>query len=198
MGRGTRAAMLLGIAAVVAVLVGIALAGLLRSEGWDPGGPGSPQALQQPSALSEREPAAARAPLPEITLPGLAGGPDIAVARYRGRPLVINFWATWCAPCVEEMPALQEVAAAAQGKVAFLGVNEVDAPDAASAFVAKLGITYDLAADPRQDFFHQIGAFGMPTTLLVDPQGTIVYRHTGPLDAPELRWLLAKHLSVQL
>lgn len=198
MRRGTRTTVLLGIAVVAVVLIGTAATNLLGGDRQPPGGSGIPQVFQPPAALSERVSSTARVPLPEVTLPGFADGPDIALTRYRGRPLVVNLWATWCAPCVEEMPALQRVAAAAQGKVAFLGINEADDPDAARALVAQLGITYDLATDPRQDFFHRIGAFGMPTTLLVDPQGTIVYRHTGPLDAPALRRLLAEHLSIQV
>lgn len=198
MGRGTRATVLLGIAVVAAVLVGVGLATLLGGDRRPSSGPGSFRVPQGAVGLSERLPATARGPLPEVTLAGFAGRPDIALTIFRCRPLVVNLWATWCAPCVEEMPAFQQVAAAARGKVAFLGVNVADDPDAASAFVAKLGITYDLATDPRQDFFHRIAAYGMPTTLLVDPQGTVVYRHTGPLDAPALRRLLAEHLSVKV
>ncbi|MGH8902140.1 MAG: TlpA family protein disulfide reductase [Egibacteraceae bacterium] len=198
MRRGTRTAVLLGVVVVAAAFVGIGLANLLGGDRRPPAGPGISQASQPAAGLSERLPATSRGPLPEVTLTGFAGRPDVALTSYRGRPLVVNLWATWCAPCVEEMPAFQQVAAAARGKVTFLGVNVADDPDAAMAFVAKLGITYDLAADPRQDFFHRIAAYGMPTTLLVDPQGTIVYRRTGPLDAPELRGLLAEHLSVEV
>jgi cytochrome c biogenesis protein CcmG, thiol:disulfide interchange protein DsbE len=194
MTRGTRAAVLLGLAIVAAVLAGIALASLLggdRRSGVD----ASSRASQGPMSLSKRLPATARGPLPDVVLPGFAGRPDVALASYRGRPLVVNLWATWCEPCIQEMPAFQQVATDTQGKVAFLGVNEADDPDAARAFVAKLGITYDLATDPNQGFFDRTGAYGMPTTLFVDPQGTIAYRHTGPLDGPKLRRLLAEHLS---
>jgi cytochrome c biogenesis protein CcmG, thiol:disulfide interchange protein DsbE len=196
MSRRIRATVLLGVVVVAAVLVGVALAGVLGGVLRSPDGFGNRWASQAPAGLSGRLPATARGPLPEVTLVGFAGHSDVVLTRYRGRPLVINLWATWCAPCVEEMPALQQVATATRGTVAFLGVNVADDPDAARAFVAKLGITYDLASDPHQDFARRVAAFGMPTTLLVDPQGTIVYRRTGPLDAAALRGLLADRLSI--
>jgi cytochrome c biogenesis protein CcmG/thiol:disulfide interchange protein DsbE len=151
---------------------------------------------QEPPLLQDRLSATDRAPLPDVMLGGFAGRPDVVLAAYRGRPLVVNLWATWCAPCVEEMPAFERVARAAGGRVAFLGVDVQDTPDKAEAFVRELGISYDLATDPRREFATRIGAFGMPTTLLVDPNGTIVYRHTGPLKVADLRRLLGEHLAV--
>jgi cytochrome c biogenesis protein CcmG/thiol:disulfide interchange protein DsbE len=156
--------------------------------------------LPDPSTptLRERLSSTERSPLPDVTLDGFGGGPPVELAAYRGSPLVVNLWATWCAPCVEEMPAFDEVARGSGDRVAFLGVDVQDTPRAAEAFVRDLGIGYDLAADPRREFASAIGAFGMPTTLLVDGGGTIVYRHTGPLDAAELRRLLGEHLAVAL
>lgn len=137
-------------------------------------------------------------PLPEAELPAFAEDDEpVRLEAFRGAPLVVNFWATWCAPCVAEMPDLQEVAEDTAGEAAFLGVNYRDPDrDAARAFVDELGITYDLAADPDGAFLAEVRGFGMPTTLLVDDGGTIVYRHTGALDAEQLRQLLAEHLDV--
>ena len=136
--------------------------------------------------------------LPPATLEGFAGGEPVDLADFRGEPLVLNFWATWCAPCVKEMPDLQEVASAAEGRVAFLGVDVEDAPSNAEPFVEELGITYPLALDPRREYSRQVNNFGMPTTLFVDPDGIVQYRHTGPLDAARLRELIAEHLDVTL
>ena len=137
-------------------------------------------------------------PIPDTELPGFDGGDPVQVAELAGTPLVVNFWASWCAPCVAEMPDLQDVSEEVAGRATFLGVNYRD-PDteAARAFVDELGITYELASDPAGDFLNAVGGFGMPTTLLVDAAGTIVYRHTGALDAEQLRSLLARHLEVQ-
>lgn len=192
MGHGTRTTVLLGTAVVAAVLVGIALSNAYRLAVSNP----TPQ--DPVPRLGDRVSPTAQSPLPEITLEGFGGEAPVTLTSYRGRPLVINLWATWCAPCVEEMPAFQQVAAAARGEVAFLGVDVADSPERAEAFVARLGITYDLALDPQQEFTKLVGAYGLPTTLLVTPEGTIVYRHTRPLEAAQLRALIAEWLSITL
>lgn len=137
-------------------------------------------------------------PLPDVELEGFGDeGAHVRVTAFRGTPLVVNFWATWCAPCVAEMPDFQQVAEETAGQVSFLGVNYRD-PDreAAGAFVTELGITYPLAVDPAGEFLTEVGGVGMPTTLFVDAGGLITYRHTGALDIEQLRGLLEEHLQV--
>jgi cytochrome c biogenesis protein CcmG/thiol:disulfide interchange protein DsbE len=185
---------LLGAAIALAVVVGAVAATVATRSGGLPRGTATYGGV---SRLDERLAATDEMPLPEVTLDGFAEGPPIDLAAYGGEPLVVNFWASWCAPCVEEMPDFQRVAADTQGDVAFLGVNVQDAPGNAQAFVDELDITYDLASDPRGAFYAQVQGFGMPTTLFVRPDGTIVFRHTGALTDQELRDLLATHLSVQ-
>lgn len=137
-------------------------------------------------------------PLPDAELEAFDEGEPVRVRDLIGEPLLINFWATWCAPCVAEMPDLQQVAEETTGRVRFLGVNyrEPDR-DAARRFVDELGITYQLAADPAGEFLTAVRGFGMPTTLFVDPTGTIVYRHTGALSIEALRDLIGEHLDVE-
>lgn len=137
-------------------------------------------------------------PLPDVELEAFAeGGGTIKGSDFRGTPLVVNFWATWCAPCVAEMPELEEVATELEERVAFLGVNYRD-PDraAARAFVEELGISYPLVVDPAGEFLAAVDGVVMPTTLFVDAEGTIVYRHAGALDDRELRDLLREQLGV--
>lgn len=184
-------------AGVVAAGLGAALALLARDGAPAPASAAAPVATVPPGA---RPLAAAGGPVPE-TLPtepleGFAGAPPVDLAAYRGRPLVVNLWATWCAPCVKEMPDFQAVHAALGDRVAFLGVDVQDGPARAEPFVAELGITYDLAADPQLAFTEAVGAIGMPTTLFVDPDGRIVHRVTGPMDQDALRAALEQHLGV--
>jgi thiol-disulfide isomerase/thioredoxin len=160
--------------------------------------PEVPARAAGPVPFSEQVAADQRAPLPPRTLEGFADGPPVDLAAYRGVPLVVNFWATWCAPCVEEMPAFQEVAAQAGERVAFLGVDVADAPRQAEPFVRELGIDYDLARDPDRTFAQEVGVFAMPTTLFVDADGTIVHRQVAPLDADALRGALRDHLGVDV
>ena len=110
--------------------------------------------------------------------------------------MVVNFWATWCAPCVKEMPAFQEVAADLRDQVTFLGVDVEDSPPNAEPFIERLGIDYPLAIDPQREFARSVNIFGMPTTLFVDADGIVRYRYTGPLEGDQLRELLAEHLGV--
>lgn len=192
---GVLRTLILGAGVVLLLIGGVVGATLLGASGGEPApAPGRPVTDARPLPGAE-----GAGPLPE-TLPqtlidGFAGAPPVDPASYRGSPLVVNLWATWCAPCVEEMPHFQEVAEELEGEVAFLGVDVQDGPARAEPFVAELGITYDLAADPRQEFTEAIGAFGMPTTLFVDAQGRILHRVTGPLTEPQLRAAIATHLT---
>ena len=135
-------------------------------------------------------------PLPIQTLPGFSDGDPVDVGRYLGEPLLVNFWATWCAPCVREMPMLRDMSDELAGDVTFLGINVQDMPTNAEEFIDELNVEYDQATDPKGDYFRAVGGLGMPTTLLVDAQGSVRYRHTGELDADGLRDLLQEHLGV--
>ena len=135
-------------------------------------------------------------PLPLQTLPAFGDGEPVALREYVGKPLVLNFWATWCAPCVREMPMLRDMSQDASGQVAFLGVNVQDSATKATAFLEELNVEYDQASDPAGEYFRAAGGFGMPTTLLVDRDGVVRYQHTGELSAEQLASLLEAHLDV--
>ena len=136
-------------------------------------------------------------PLPIQTLPAFSDGDPVDLEQYVGKPLLVNFWATWCAPCVREMPMLREMSEELAGDVTFLGINVQDIPMNAEAFLDELNVEYDQATDPNGDYFKAVGGLGMPTTLLVDENGLVRYRHTGELDAEGLRELLQAHLGTE-
>ncbi len=198
-GSGRRT-LLLGVALVVLVLIGTGVATRLRDGGARPvaGSSEAAPGVAGGATLAERGDPEKRFRLPDRKLQGFDGGPDVVLSDLKGAPAVVNFWATWCAPCVKEMPALQQVAAEVEGKVAFLGVNVQDAPVNATSFADQLDISYALATDSRGAFWKEVGGFGMPTTLLVDRRGMVVYRHTGALEAEELRELLRRRLGVRI
>lgn len=134
--------------------------------------------------------------LPEATLPVLAAATSVTTSQLRGTPLVVNFWATWCAFCVEEMPDFEEVHRAVGDRVRFIGVDREDVPERALELAQRTGVTYELLEDRDGSFFRAVGGRGMPTTLLVAADGRVAYRHAGPLDAEQLRGLIRDHLGI--
>jgi len=192
--RSSRKTLLLGVGLVVGLLVVVAIVAS-RSQ---PEMPPVVQSGQEANELPARVKADKRFALPPATLDGFAGGPDVNLADFRGKPLVVNFWATWCAPCVKEMPELAEAERLFGNKVALLGIDVEDAPPNAEPFVKRLGITYPMALDADRSFFLEVGNVGMPTTLLVDGDGIVRYRYTGPLDVAKLRSLVKQYLGVTL
>lgn len=141
---------------------------------------------------------AGEGPLPEASFAGLAD-PDrtVRTSDWLGTPTVVNFWATWCAFCLEEMPALQEASQRLDGRVHFVGIDRQDPREEALEFLERTGVTYDQVASPDGRFFETVRARGMPTTLFVDADGLVRHRHTGPLELEDVLDLVAEHLGVQ-
>lgn len=196
-GRGISRTMALGIAVVLTLLVVAAVAvgaGTSESEIPEDLTVLDPDATPDGLALSDSVDE-----LPDHTLTRFGGEGEIPVSDYLGgAPVVLNFWATWCAPCVAEMPDFQRVHEAAGEDLRLVGINTQDASINAEPFVQELGITYDLAVDRDGDYFTATGGFGMPTTLFVTPGGDVAYRHTGPLTIQQMTDLLAEHLGVDV
>ena len=138
----------------------------------DAGNPTGP-----PASALDHGSAAVGHPLPALALQRF-DGTDTSLDAYRGTPLVINLWASSCAPCVAEMPDLERVHQANPG-VTFLGVDSGESVQLAQPMAAKTGVTYDLALDPTQSVATAVGAAGLPTTVLVRADGTVA-RVTGP------------------
>ena len=115
-----------------------------------------------------------------------ADGTKSSIAAFRGAPVVVNLWATWCTPCVKEMPAFDEVAAE-QTAVKIIGVNVGDTADAARSFAADLGIRYPQFTDPDGALSTALNITGYPATAFFDADGKLVIVHQGALTADELR-----------
>ncbi len=126
------------------------------------------------------------AALPSGSFSRLEGGLG-SFADYRGTPLVVNFFASWCAPCAAEMPDFESVHQDLGDRVAFVGVNLRDQVGAASALVESTGVTYDVFRDPSGDLATAMGVVAMPSTLFVAPDGRVVEVKAGELSADELR-----------
>ena len=106
---------------------------------------------------------------------------------FQGKPLVLNFWASWCPACIAEMPDFEEVHARLGGSVQFLGVNLSETNlDAAERLVAETGVTYPLALDPDGLLYAQFDGIAMPTSVFIDENGNIVDTHSGVIFADDL------------
>ncbi|MBI2709943.1 MAG: redoxin family protein [Actinobacteria bacterium] len=119
----------------------------------------------------------------------------IALADYRGRLLVVNFWASWCVPCRREMPRLAAAAAKLRGRVSFLGVNTKDGRAKALEFVRTTGVPYPSVVDPAGSIGDRYGVYGLPTTVFIDRRGRIIGRYLGEMKAGTLDDLLAQLLD---
>jgi cytochrome c biogenesis protein CcmG/thiol:disulfide interchange protein DsbE len=128
---------------------------------------------------------------PDFALADLDGNP-VRLADLRGRPVVLNFWASWCGPCVEEFPLLREAAEAhADEGLAVVGIVYRDRSEAARDFMARNGGTWPAAMDPGERVADAYGILGPPETYFIARDGTIAARQFGPVDAGALERQLA-------
>lgn len=125
-------------------------------------------------------------PLGPAAVRELGGGTFDAGERYRGRVLVLDFWASWCAACKRSVPRLVRLAAAYPAeRVTVLGVNAGESSNTARTGAASFGITYPIALDPDLVLTDALGAGSLPVLVIVDQDGTIVHR-ARELDAESL------------
>ena len=113
-------------------------------------------------------------PAPDFTLPTLDGG-EIRLADLRGKPVILNFWATWCPPCRREMPALEVIwQQHNRGDVMVLGVDQGESVAIVSEYVRmNVGVTFPLPLDRRQDVGDLYLVRSLPTTFFIDAEGII-------------------------
>lgn len=123
--------------------------------------------------------------LPAVALQQL-DGQTVQLADFKGRPVVLNAWATWCGPCRREMPLLVEAAQANPG-VHFVFLNISDGPAAVRAFEDELNLKIpNVLLDPEARLSDPLRIQGLPVTLFYDAEGRLVKRHIGEIDAAEL------------
>lgn len=132
-------------------------------------------------------------PAPEFALRDLAGQ-EVQLSELRGKPVVINFWATWCPPCVAEHASLQRLAIRFRGRVEFLGVIYQDDLGAIRRFLAERGEWGTTLVDPGSHTAIRYGVFGAPETFVIDADGTVTHKITGQLNERRLGEVLGSLL----
>lgn len=148
-------------------------------------------ALSSPPSPSTASPA----DLPDLTLECFTGGAPVRLASLRG-PAVINLWGSWCPPCREELPIMQELADATAGRLQVIGVDTKDSREGGASFAAGKGISIPTLFDPESKLTSALGRINLPITVFLGADGS---RHvyTGKaLDKPTLGGLVREHTGV--
>ena len=182
----------------VVVLSLIAVGLFVKSQREDPADAADLAGLRRAAQL-EPCPAGLGPKLPDLTLPCLGGGKAVALrGAAPGVPTLVNVWATWCGPCVREVPTLVAFSRKAAGKVAVVGVDTEDESDKALTFAAQYGMHYPSVVDIDGRVLRAYGS-GPPVTLFVDAEGHVAHTEQGELHSvDEIEDLVAKHLGVTL
>jgi cytochrome c biogenesis protein CcmG, thiol:disulfide interchange protein DsbE len=120
---------------------------------------------------------------PDVELPLLGRGGSASLADYRGKVVVMNFWASWCPPCVSELPLLERTQRSLQSRGAtVLGVNIQDATEDALGYVRRFDLTFPSLRDVDRKFARRFGTSSYPETFVVDREGRITALKRGPVD----------------
>jgi len=165
---------------VIAWLAGSGLAGvLLASLGWGLVHP----ADRSPNTLAGKA-------APDLTIATLDGR-ELRLAGFRGTPLVVNFWASWCVPCKQEAPLLNQAARKFEGRVQFVGVDIQDTDSAARAYQGEVQSPYPVGP-ATQGSYHDWGVTAPPETFFVDRRGVVISRILGPVDGKRLEFYISQ------
>jgi cytochrome c biogenesis protein CcmG, thiol:disulfide interchange protein DsbE len=180
------------IAAVVAFAVGLLVVLAADDNGPEVLGEGTPDVFQ---LVPDEDPEVLGAPA-AVTFETF-DGERANTGAYVGQPLVLNFFAEWCPPCVAEMPDFEAVHLELDGQVAFLGLSYLESSELGLEIIERTGITYDVGRDPDGDAFAFFGGLTMPTTVFIDSAGTVVDVYSGALTADQLRDRIATAFEVR-
>lgn len=181
--RSPRRSRLLWLVGATTAVAGLGGAAALSSSGSDK----DPSNTARVTAGGRR---AAAFELPDLR----EGAPAVSLAALSGKPVVLNFFAAWCAPCVKELPAFQAVAEQIKG-VAFIGIDHQDSRRAAQELLEDTGVEFPAGYDPEGNVARAYGLRGMPTTVFISAGGRILERRTGEMSGSELRQAISRHFG---
>ncbi|MFW3170110.1 TlpA family protein disulfide reductase [Geodermatophilus sp. CPCC 206100] len=188
--------------AAVAALVSMAVLAGCGAGDDDAGAAASPTPAVEnttaPCPEQPAEPAGGGEVLADVTVDCLGGG-QLALGRAQGRPTVVNLWASWCGPCREELPLVQQLADAAGDRLRVVGLVSQDPASNGVAFAADAGITMPTGIDEEGELAIEQGLRGLPYTYLLRADGSVAHLQLRPVTSYEqLRGLVAEHLGVTL
>ena len=123
-------------------------------------------------------------PAPAFTIKRLDQEGTLSLADFKGQPIVLNFWATWCSPCKMEQPVLDWAAQNYKGKAVFIGIVFEDTEEATRKFLSETGVPYPQVYDPKSTVAVDYGVSGVPETYFINRQGIIVKKYIFPFASP--------------
>ena len=127
----------------------------------------------------------AATPAPELRAQDLAGVPK-TLADYRGKVVLLNFWASWCPPCLREMPSLERLRVKMAGRpLEIVALNSAEAPEEVNAYLARMKLGFPILLDPDGSNTKRWKVFALPTTFMLDAEGRVRYVLTGPTEWDE-------------
>jgi cytochrome c biogenesis protein CcmG, thiol:disulfide interchange protein DsbE len=121
-----------------------------------------------------------------FSLPALSGSSTVSLSEYAGKPVIVNFWASWCSPCQQETPLLASWYRQEKGRVALVGLDENDTKSAALSFAHAKDVTYPLAFDPQTVAASAYGVIALPQTFFLNAKHQIVARIYGAVTTSDL------------
>ena len=165
--RSRRGRLIAGLAVAAAlVLLGLLLTGRVSAPSKASGGQGNAKDFNLENVRADQ--------------------PRVELAAYRGRPVVLNFFASWCVPCRSEMPGFEAVHQQVGDRIAFIGIDHNDVRPDAIDLLNSTGVTYPSGFNPKGDLAVDYGLVGMPTTVFISADGRVLDQHTGALSQHDL------------
>ncbi|MEM7338038.1 MAG: TlpA disulfide reductase family protein [Actinomycetota bacterium] len=120
------------------------------------------------------------------------------LAQFEGQPVVVNFFASWCAPCRGELPEFEKTFVDGGGDVLFVGVSHDFDEASWRSFEEEFALSYPTVFQPNTEIWTTLGLFGTPATIFIAPDGEVLHEFTGVLTEESLKDLIAEHLDVEI
>jgi cytochrome c biogenesis protein CcmG, thiol:disulfide interchange protein DsbE len=120
-------------------------------------------------------------PAPDAAMPRLDGSGETRIADFSGKWVLVNFWASWCRPCEEESPTIEDFAQRNRDRLVVLGINSEDNSVDANDFIDRYGLSWRMVKDTGERM-EAYGVLGLPESFLVDPNGKLALIQRGPVD----------------